>query len=261
MGYRKPFVFIVSEDKKSASKAASPASYYAVERAEEPQIHSSDTFSPQLRTNGVASLTCSPGISTGASISLNGFQEDIVISHLIAKLYRPPSETIAQLSGDAGLLHVVVRDHRRSSAYVAMLCVGQAFFGRVHSIGHMVDASRSHYIKALHQIQHELAASERIIRGSMQWHMGLWCCSFLGMYEMICSSSSTAWIQHSRGLAALVSLPLAMKAKPSMDMYTKVMSFQMEAAGPEAFQSPVTNMMLKINRSFIVGGRAYGRDS
>jgi hypothetical protein len=138
---------------------------------------------------------------------LDGFQDDVVISHLLAKLYRQSSETIAQVSGDAGLLDVLVRDHRRSAAYVAMLGVGQAFFGRVHGIDHMVDASRSRYVKALRQIQDELATSEQIARGSMQWHMGLWCCSFLGMYEMICSSSSTAWIQHSRGLAALVSLP------------------------------------------------------
>ena len=189
-------IFIPSLDAGLLSKELSPPSCLAVKCTKESHIH----LQPRA---GLVRRSRTP---LGVFIPLNAFQEDMVISHLLAKLYRPPTCIAPRSSGDTGLIDVLIYGNRRSAAHVAMLSVGQAFFGRVIGLSHMVTESRLRYVEALHCIQKELAASSHLARGSMQWLTGLWCCSFLGMYEMICSSSSTAWIQHSRGLAALVSI-------------------------------------------------------
>ncbi|KAG9258937.1 uncharacterized protein F5Z01DRAFT_684937 [Emericellopsis atlantica] len=197
LGYSKSLVFISSTDNETLSRTSSPSSCKAIERVKESQRHL------PLYVDASVSMGDMLDTTIDSSISLDAFQEDMFISHLLAKLYRPTSNTVPQGSDDTSLIDVLRHDNRRSAAHAAMLSVGQAFFGRVHGLGHMVSQSRSHYVKALHRIQDELATSSHPARGSMQWLTGLWCCSFLGMYEMICSSSPTAWIQHSRGLAAM----------------------------------------------------------
>lgn len=196
LGYEKVFIFIPSPGAGLKSGESSPSTCTTVKCAKESQIHLEPCAGPVSRSH----------TPLGAFIPLNAFQEDIIISHLLAKLYKSPTSTVEQGPGDTELINVLAYGNRRSAAHVAIMSVGKAFFGRVNNLGRMVTESRSHYLEALHRVQDELSVSCYLDKGSLQWLTVLWCCSFLGMYEMMCSSSSTAWIQHSRGLAALVSV-------------------------------------------------------
>lgn len=132
---------------------------------------------------------------------------------------------------------VLMSQDAKSNAYISGLGLAEAFFGRVQKVHGMVDHSAELYGQAMRSLRDDLQIVDRSAARARAY-MNLWTCVFLGLYEMVSTSGSSNWMQHSRGFGALTQL-----------------------LGPEAFQSVVAKSILEMNRSTIVRNMAVGRGS
>lgn len=136
---------------------------------------------------------------------LNGFKNDIVISHLMKKLSINVMDDIST-QGDIKMMSTVLSSHDEcSTAYMSGLSVAEALFGRLYQVEDMVEHSAYVYGQALRQLRNDLHTHKSTDR--TRAYINLWSCLFLGVYEMVCSSNPTNWLKHSRGVSALVSWP------------------------------------------------------
>jgi len=149
------------------------------------------------------------------SLSLSGFKVEIVFSHLVHKLvleYIDAGPDAYNVNGthvprDAGSLwvshiHQVLSLGRRSTSYLSALAVAVCFFARCHKDVEMQEHGARIYSQALHCLLVDMKSPTPI--DSCSSASAPLC---LSLYEMVRASNQHGWVQHSNGMAALVSRP------------------------------------------------------
>ncbi|OAQ71864.1 C6 finger domain-containingprotein [Purpureocillium lilacinum] len=204
-----------------------------------PQGPRNRKLSPDTGSSGSASdsetsfaIITRPSSSVGyvkPMLKLDGFKDDIVISHLITKL-AAVGHQFSKGTDAPTLAGVLTASNGKSVAYIAGLSLAEAFFGRIHRVQGMLDHSATLYGRALRSLREDLVLLDRGA-GLSRAYMNLWSTIFLGMYEMVSNCGSSNWLEHSRGVSALT-----------------------HALGPHAFQNPSANTILSFNRSYMAIG-------
>jgi hypothetical protein len=103
------------------------------------------------------------------------------------------------------------RPTQPAPAYISALSVAKALFGRIHNQHQMLSEAAHLYGQALQRLRDDIESLPTATEG--QRLESLWSSLLLGMYEMISTSGEADWLQHSLGVAALVSQPTIMKFK------------------------------------------------
>lgn len=140
-----------------------------------------------------------------ATMKLDGFRDGIVISHLLLKFQALVEGNTPHSSDAPTFAGVFLAGNRHSTAYISGLSVAEALFGQMHCDEAMIQHSGILYGRGLKQLQSDLQNrdNEEVRARS---YMNLWSTTFLGMYEIMTASTPRSWLEHSRGLAALVSI-------------------------------------------------------
>lgn len=146
-------------------------------------------------------------------LHLDGFREDIVISHLITKLAIGLGQRLPRGTDAPTMAAVLLSRNGQSVAYLSGLGLAEAFFGRIHKVDGMLDHSALLYGQALRSLRDDLQLVDQGAARSRAY-LNLWSSLFLGMYEVVSSSSLSNWLEHSRGISALVSFALAVRFVP-----------------------------------------------
>lgn len=140
-------------------------------------------------------------------LSLHGFRDDIVISHMLVKLSHGLG--VRTSPGDAPTMAAALHhtpDGEPSAAFMAGLGLSEAFFGKIHKVKSLVEHSALLYGSALGRLRDDL---QKIDQAAVRQraYQNLWSSVFLGMYELVAASSSSpsSWLDHARGVSALVS--------------------------------------------------------
>ncbi|KAJ6441039.1 C6 finger domain-containingprotein [Purpureocillium lavendulum] len=184
VGYEKPQVFV----NKGVGMSHSITTI-ARGRKVTPESESSGSTSGSDRSSGFVDKTAGSIGCVKPMLKLDGFKDDIVISHLIAKLatvgYKFSKGTDAPT-----MAGVLMGSNGQSVAYIAGLSLAEAFFGRIHKIQGMVDHSVSLYGQALRSLREVLKLLDQRA-GRSRTYMNLWSTNFLGMYEMVSSGGSS----------------------------------------------------------------------
>ncbi|KAL7919858.1 hypothetical protein ACQKWADRAFT_300247 [Trichoderma austrokoningii] len=162
------------------------------------------------------------------TLTLDISREELAISHLISKFpvdfaWRlPPGVHGSPLSA------VFSNPKERTTAYVAGVCLAEAFFARAqkrHDL--MVNATLlySRSLQHLHQDLQDLNChtSAAVI------YSNLWSSFLLCLYEIVSGVSSVGWLEHCHGITALIQM-----------------------LGPYAFQEPDANLMLETHRGLVM---------
>lgn len=142
---------------------------------------------------------------TGASLNLNGFQNDIVIAHFLSNFTIGFGGQASRGADAPTMAAVLASRDGDSGTFQSGLGVARAFFGHLHHDDEMVRHSVTLYGKALTSLRAELRITDRRV-AQPRAYMNLWTSLFLGMYEIVSSGKPANWLQHSMGVAALVSL-------------------------------------------------------
>ncbi|KAL9473564.1 hypothetical protein ACSS6W_007944 [Trichoderma asperelloides] len=211
LGYGNPQVFI--------NQVLSPASL-------NPNTEKGQNFQNQPRkmtlsfsTSGAKlPMTLSPGIS----------RDEITISHLIRKFpvdfaWRlPPGVHGSPLSA------VFSTPSERTTAYMAGICLAEAFFARAHKRHDLVVNATLLYNRSLQHLRQDLQdLSHHTSAAAM--YSNLWSSFLLCLYEVVSGVSSVGWLEHCHGITALIQM-----------------------LGPYAFQELDANLMLETYRGLIV---------
>lgn len=262
LGYDEPRIFVNSgpglADRKdlsaqsrssSATPEQQPLQAYPRQSSPESSVSlESQTLLPgKYAFQGLSAWDFMCDLRIPPTLMLDGFRDGIVISHLMLKFQaivagNRPADTDAPtfaavfLSGDC-----------QSTPYIAGLSVAEALFGRMHCDDDMIQHSAILYGQSLKRLRKDIQNIDKD-EARARSYMNLWTSTFLGVYEVMTASNPTGWLEHARGLAALVRL-----------MHTHVHSCfpsnaeQTQSLGPEAFQEASARKLFYSNRAFIVG--------
>lgn len=215
-GYDEPCIFVHTHV-QPADKSPKPAPRKTSQLSISPK---SDVISPT--PNSSPSPSPWPGQDVAvrdshivpAAMSMIAFADEIVIAHLMSQMAMSPrdipssSSTITNPSPQ----DLVLTSHRQPTppaAYISALSVAKALFGRINNQQQMMRDATQLYGQALQCLRdniESLPSGEDTNTDSGRPLESLWSSLFLGMYEMISTSGSADWLQHSLGVAALVSL-------------------------------------------------------
>ncbi|KAF5641715.1 thiamine biosynthesis regulatory [Fusarium tjaetaba] len=165
-----------------------------------------------------------------ASIDLQGFKNEVVISFFVKNLF---VWIKSSLEDESPILNIF-SGKADSTAGMSGLCVAEAFFSTTHSIPEMKFHASELYGRAVQKLKTDLGTKTETSRSLP--HATIWSALFLGVYEMISSDSMSNWLQHCHGVAALT-----------------------EMTGPYGFQMDAAKAILQINRSFISIGAMANR--
>lgn len=188
-----------------------------------------------------------PDLGIPPTLSLDGFRDGIVISHLLVKFQalvegnKPEGEDAPTLAG------VLLNGDRQTTAYIAGLSIAEALFGRMHSDDELVRHSGILYGQALKRLQSDIRNIDQAEVRARSF-MNLWSTTFLGLYEIMMASTPMSWLEHSRGLSALVSCDKTSRR-------TWLTRQQTQSLGPRAFTSASARRLFYSNRLFIVSWR------
>lgn len=139
---------------------------------------------------------------------MRAFKDQLVISHLISKLSIDSASSGLLCGTDAPSMFAVLTSGDHSSvAYLSGLSFAEALFGRVHKLDDMLRHSTQLYSHALQRLRHELLSTNKEVARSRAY-MNIWSVVLLGMYELVSSTNFDQWLEHSRGLATLASIPI-----------------------------------------------------
>lgn len=137
-------------------------------------------------------------------VDLGAFRRQIVMSHLISKLSIRVDNAPSHGVDAPTLSTVLTKSDHPSVAYMAGLSCAEAFFGRVHKLNDMVDHSAQLYNHTLQSLRRNLRLFSHEMNQTRAYD-SLWSTVLLGMYELVSSTGAYNWLEHSRGLCALVS--------------------------------------------------------
>lgn len=136
-------------------------------------------------------------------MKLDGFRDGIVISHLLLKFQAIVEDNAPGATDAPTFAGIFLAGNRHSTAYTSGLGVAEALFGRMHCDENLIQHSAVLYGRGLKRLQSDLQNMEtEEVRARS--YMNLWSSTFLGMYEMMTASTPMSWLEHSRGLSALV---------------------------------------------------------
>ncbi|TQV94854.1 C6 finger domain-containing protein [Cordyceps javanica] len=160
-------------------------------------------------------------------MKLDGFRDGIVISHLLVKFQAIIEGNTPESTDAPTFTDIFLVGNHQSTAYISGLSVAEALFGRLHGDDALIQHSAILYGRGLKRLQFDL---QNIEKEEIRAHsyMNLWSSIFLGMYEMMTASTPMNWLEHSRGLSAL-----------------------MQSIGPYAFQETSARRLFYSNRLFI----------
>lgn len=128
-----------------------------------------------------------------------------MISHFLSKMFLEYSEATSRCRTDSvpWVMHVlpVLRQDRHTTQYLSVLALAVDFFARVHKNVALQGSSARIYGQALRLLVDDI--------GSLR--VDDWCLASTGplclcLYELVTASEPLAWLQHSGGIAAVVSL-------------------------------------------------------
>lgn len=172
-----------------------------------PQLGVSTTPSSNVprKSDSEAPSTCDspPDIRIAPTLKLDGFRDGIVISHLLLKFQAIVEGNESRATDAPTFAGVFFSGDRQSTAYISGLGVAEALFGQMHCDESLIQHSAILYGRALKRLQSDL---QNIQKDSVRArsYMNLWSSTFLGIYELMTASTPMSWLEHSRGLAALV---------------------------------------------------------
>lgn len=148
----------------------------------------------KLPTCGVKStLNLSPGVS----------REEVVISHLISKFPVDFSWRLPPGTHTSPLSAVFSDLSGRKTAYVAGVCLAEAFFARAHKRHDLMAHATILYSRSLQHLRQDLQALDRTTSPSLMYS-NLWSSFLLCLYEIVSGVSSAGWLEHCHGITALV---------------------------------------------------------
>ncbi len=136
-------------------------------------------------------------------MKLDGFRDGIVISHLLLKFQAIVEGNTPGSTDAPTFAGIFLAGDRQSTAYTSGLSVAEALFGRMHFDEALIQHSAVLYGRGLKRLQSDLQNMEKEEIGARSY-MNLWSSTFLGIYEMMTASTPMSWLEHSRGLSALV---------------------------------------------------------
>lgn len=215
LGYEQPFIFVHQVPRyPGTTSVPAPAPCSSSKPKAKPTENPTTKHENDHRQRVLAKAKANSPPSTLATVSsvgfprtrldLRGFQDEIVIAHLLSKFtigfgHDMPRGTDAPTMGA-----VLTSRNSKSSAYLSGLGLAQAFFGRLYKDDGMIRQSALLYGKALTSLRGDLQlANLEEVRSRAYLH--LWTSVFLGLYEIVSSAGSSNWLQHSMGVSALVS--------------------------------------------------------
>lgn len=219
LGYEEPRIFVNSGPGLEEHKDLSAQSQSSSVTTEQQPLEAYPAQSTPESTVSLENQTLVPGkyafhgssacdfisdLRIPPTLMLDGFRNGIVISHLLLKFQaivagNRPAETDAPtfaavfLSGDC-----------QSTPYIAGLSVAEALFGRIHCDDDMIQHSAILYGQSLKMLRNDIQNIDEE-EARARSYLNLWTSTFLGVYELITASNPTGWLEHARGLAALVS--------------------------------------------------------
>ncbi|KAG6025821.1 hypothetical protein E4U41_001440, partial [Claviceps citrina] len=166
--------------------------------------------------------------SPAPMVSLIGFKDHIVISHLVSNLRIGFEQNPVGTHDAPTMLAAMESFGKQTTAYVSGLGVAEVYFSRIHKVSQMTTHAAGLYGEALAGLRADLQRMDRDFSRSRAF-LGLWTAYFLSLYELIsCTRADGLWLQHARGVASLIYM-----------------------LGPEAFQSPSANALYEVKRPFL----------
>ena len=200
----------------------------------------------------------STGASTieGPAISpnfhLGAYRDQIVMSHLMSQLAIRLDNGHSPGVDAPTISTILTNSNSKSIAYMAGLSCAEALFGRVYKLSDMVDHSVQLYDQTLRGLRKDLQFFSREMSHSRAYD-NLWSTVLLGMYELVSPAGPSKWLEHSRGLSALVSTNAETCFAANFGLARADCSLlQTELLGPYAFQSPAAHELLITFRTNMV---------
>ncbi|KIL94186.1 hypothetical protein FAVG1_02748 [Fusarium avenaceum] len=164
------------------------------------------------------------------SLDLHGFQNEIVISFLVKQLFvevqSPPDDKHS-------ISRLLLWD-QDSTAYLAGLCLAEAFFSSIHRLTELKSHASVLYGQVVQRLKTDLVDKDNMQTSPSR--ATIWSALFLGVYEMISSDSMSNWLKHCHGVAAITHM-----------------------IGPHGFEMNEAKPIFQINRSFISIGAIADR--
>lgn len=137
-------------------------------------------------------------------MQLHGFKDEIVISHLLEKFRIGFAGKFSRGTDAPTMRAILTTGKGQSNAYLSGLGLAEAFFGRTQKVNDLVFHSAELYGRALRNLRDDLQLTDKSL-AQERAYMNIWNCVFLGLYELVTSTNASNWLQHTRGVAALVS--------------------------------------------------------
>lgn len=186
-GYDRPQVFI--------NQVLSPAPLNPMEKGGRSISNQPTKTITKFSTSGVKlPMTLTPDIS----------REEVAISHLISKFpvdfaWRlPPGVHGSPLSA------VFATPKERTTAYMAGLCLAEAFYARAQKRHDLMANATLLYGRSLQHLRQDLQVLNCHTSPSVMYS-NLWSSFLLCLYEIVSGVSSVGWLEHCNGITALVS--------------------------------------------------------
>lgn len=144
-------------------------------------------------------------IKVPAFKTVGGFKDNIVISHLLVKFQVIMAGALPRNTDAPTIPAIFFNNNRTTTAYTSGLSVAEALFARLHGDEDMLCHSAMLYGTALKRLRGDIQQIEQD-EVKARSYMNLWSSVFLRLYELMTASTPTSWLEHSRGLSALVRL-------------------------------------------------------
>lgn len=138
------------------------------------------------------------------TMQLHGFKDEIVISHLLEKFRIGFAGKFSRGTDAPTMRAILTTGKGQSNAYLSGLGLAEAFFGRTQKVKDLIFHSAELYGRALRNLRDDLQLTDKSI-AQERAYMNIWNCVFLGLYELVTSTNASNWLQHTRGVAVLVS--------------------------------------------------------